>query len=119
MMLLISLHDASIGHPVIGDKENVVTVPDEPRVVDHRAARGHGPRGREPERAPAELHELRHRLRHEHQIPRAATPLGAEMVTRTRVVLSLSSRRLVPPPSCRFTRDEESTPKREFRNVAI
>jgi hypothetical protein len=77
MMLLISLHDASIGHPVIGDKENVVTVPDEPRVVDHRAARGHGPRGREPERAPAELHELRHRLRHEHQIPHAATPLGA------------------------------------------
>jgi hypothetical protein len=55
----------------------------------------------------------------------ALTPCsGQEMVTLTRDLLCVClSWRLgpppPPPPSCRFTCDEDRTPKREFRKLTI
>jgi hypothetical protein len=73
------MHDLSVGHPLplMGDDEEVVAVPDEPGVVNLGTVCGHHPRRGEPKLAPGELHELRHRLRHEHQLPRADALLGA------------------------------------------
>ena len=61
----------------MSDEEEVVAVPDEPGVVNLGTVHGHRPRRSEPELAPGELHELHHRLRHEHQLPRAGALLGA------------------------------------------
>jgi len=51
----------------------------------------------------------------------ALTPCsGQEMVTLTRdLLLCVCLSTAPPPPSCRFTCDEDRTPKREFRKLTI